>query len=235
MSRLNIKVTASNFNTFRPTIHGLLVNAGSDCQFVVSWMNEVYLETGENMSASTEAMLIQIVFAIGALVVVGGVISLIVARSKRQALRPTMSIILCGAGLAVIALLLNSLLFKSYDHVQLKKNQYYEVTSLTANMKQSLGSSHAANQPVSPQAKKASKNVTYLVKNLKQSKSALRLAQTAQTQMTTKRHPDTQLVRHNYRLILRAYFKSTGITDKQVDRATAHAYQQVTAYRRPVK
>lgn len=183
------------------------------------------------MSASTEALLIEIVFGVGALVVLGGLAGLLIARSKHQPLRPTMSVILCGAGLAVIALLLNNLLFRSYDHVQLKKNQYYEVTSLTANMKQSLASSRTANQPVSPQSKKASKNVTYLVKNLKQPSRALRLAKDAQHQLTTVKRPNVTLVRRNYRLILRTYFKQTGVTADQVDQLTAHAYHQATSYR----
>ncbi|MCH4123901.1 MAG: hypothetical protein LKH74_08745 [Levilactobacillus sp.] len=184
------------------------------------------------MSASTEALLIEIVFGVGALVVLGGLAGLLIARAKHQPLRPTMSVILCGAGLAVIALLLNNLLFRSYDHVQLKKNQYYEVTSLTANMKQSLASSRTANQPVSPQAKKASKNVTYLVKNLKQPHHAFTLAKAAQHQLTSVKHPDVQLVRRNYRVILRTYFKQTGITTEQVDQLTAHAYRQATSYQR---
>jgi len=182
------------------------------------------------MSASTETMLIKVVFAIGVLVVLSGLIGLMVARTKRQPLRPTMSVILCGAGLAVIALLLNNLLFRSYDDVQLKKNQYYEVTSLTANMKASLASSRTANQPVSTQSKKASKNVTYLVKNLKQSKSAREAAQMAQHQLVTVKHPDLKLVRRNYRIVLQHYFEDTGITAKQANRLTAHAYRQATSY-----
>ncbi len=193
-------------------------------------LERTYLEMGETMSASTEAMLIKIVFAVGALVVLGGLVGLLVARNKRQPLRPTMSVILCGAGLAVIALLLNNLLFLSYDHVQLKKNQYYEVTSLTANMKQSLASSRTANQPVSPQSKKASKNVTYLVKNLKQSASAKKAAQSAQQQLVHTKRPDLKLVHRQYRIILQHYFDSTGITAEQANRLTAHAYHQATSY-----
>lgn len=182
------------------------------------------------MSASTEATIIEIVFAVGALVVLGGLIGLIIARSRQQPLRPTMSVILCGAGLAIIALLLNNLLFRDYHHVQLKKNQYYEVTSLTANMKASLASSRTANQPISPQSQKASKNVTYLVKNLKQSPTAIQSAKAAQRQLTQAKRPNVQLVRRNYRIVLRKYFESTGVTANQANQLTAYAYHQATSY-----
>src|SRR5699024_4370462 len=99
---------------------------------------------------STEAIIIEIVFSLGALVAVGGLVGLLVAKAKHRALRPAMAVIISGAGLIIIAALLNVLLFKTYDHVQVKKNQYYEITSLAANMHASLASSQASDQPVTP-------------------------------------------------------------------------------------
>ncbi|MFC6207692.1 hypothetical protein [Levilactobacillus tongjiangensis] len=182
------------------------------------------------MSASTEAFLIQALFILGAIVVVGALIALLVARSQRKPLRPMMSVILCGAGLVVIAALLSTLLFKSYDNFQVKKDQYYEITSLTNNMHASLASSRTTNQPVSPQAKKASKNVTYLIKNLKQPKSSVRLAETAQHQLTQVKQPDVQLVRHNYRQILHHYFAQLTDSASTQQRLTKHAYDKVVTY-----
>lgn len=184
------------------------------------------------MSASTEAMLIEIVFSLGALVAVGGLVGLFVAKAKRRGLRPAMAIIISGAGLVIIAALLNVLLFKTYDHVQVKKDQYYEIVSLTANMNASLASSHARNQPVTPNAKKASKNVTYLIKHTDQATSSLRLAQAAQQQLTTRKHPDVTLIKRNYRLILDDYFKDTVRPDTVAQRLSHHAYRQATKMHR---
>ena len=182
------------------------------------------------MSASTEAIIIEIVFSLGALVAVGGLVGLLVAKAKHRALRPAMAVIISGAGLIIIAALLNVLLFKTYDHVQVKKNQYYEITSLTANMHASLASSQASDQPVTPTAKKASKNVTYLIKHTDQSKSAIQLAQTAQRELTTKKRPNIKLVQHNYRLILDDYFQDAVRPDHVAQRLSAHAYRQATHF-----
>ncbi|WP_143463584.1 hypothetical protein [Levilactobacillus enshiensis] len=183
------------------------------------------------MSASTEAILIEIVFGLGALIVIGGLVSLIVMKRHRQSMRPAMTIVLCGAGLVIIAILLNVLVFKTYDHVRVKKNQYYEATSLTTNMRASLASSRTANQPVSTQSKKASKNVTYLIKHLHQSKPAVKRAQAAQRELTTQKQPDLKLVRNNYRLILNGYFAGIIRQPATAQRVSQHAYHQVTTYR----
>lgn len=182
------------------------------------------------MSASTEAIIIEIVFSLGALIAVGGLIGLFIAKHRRRGLRPAMTIIFSGAGLVIIALLLNVLLFKTYDHVRVKKDQYYEIVSLTANMNTSLASSHAANQPVTPRDKKASKNVTYLVKHTDQGTTSLRLAKAAQTQLTTQKRPNMMLVKHNYRLILDHYFHETVQPSQTATRLSNHAYQQATKF-----
>lgn len=178
------------------------------------------------MSASSEAILIESLFGLGALIVIGGLVTLVIARKRQQTLRSPMTIIICGAGIAIIAVLLNVLMFKTYDNVRLKKNQYYEATSLTSNMRQSLASSRTANQPVAPNDKKASKNVTYLVKHTNQTKTALKRAQDAQQQLETKRHPDIQRVHRDYRVVLQSYFDKI-VTGKDADRLTKHAYRQV--------
>lgn len=182
------------------------------------------------MSASTEAIIIEIVFSLGALIAVGGLIGLLIAKNRRHGLRPAMTIIFSGAGLVIIALLLNVLLFKTYDHVRVKKDQYYEIISLTANMNTSLASSHAANQPITPRDKKASKNVTYLVKHTDQGATSLRLAKAAQAQLTTQKRPDLTLVKHNYRLILDHYFQDTVQPSRTATQLSNHAYQQATKF-----
>ena len=182
------------------------------------------------MSASTEAIIIEIVFSLGALVAVGGLVALLVAKAKHRALRPAMGVIISGAGLVIIAALLNVLLFKSYDHVQVKKTQYYEITSLTANMNASLASSHARHQPVTPAAKKASRNVTYLIKHTDQPKASVQLARTAQLELTTHKQPNIKLVKRNYRLILDDYFQTIVRPDHVAQRLSAHAYRQATHF-----
>lgn len=149
------------------------------------------------MSASTEAILIDLIFGLGALIVIAGLIGLLSSRRHKRSLRPMMSVILCGVGIAVIALLLNNLLFKTYAQLRVKKTQYYEITSLTTNMHQSLASSRTPHQPISPQAKKASRNVTYLVKHTNQTTKTIQLAQQAQHSLASQ-HPQVTLVRHNY-------------------------------------
>ncbi|NLR10267.1 MULTISPECIES: hypothetical protein [Lactobacillaceae] len=182
------------------------------------------------MSASTEAIIIEIVFSLGALVAVGGLVALLVAKTKHRALRPAMGVIISGAGLVIIAALLNVLLFKAYDHVRVKKTQYYEITSLTANMNASLASSHARHQPVTPNAKKASKNVTYLIKHTEQSKAAVQLAREAQRELTHRQQPNVALVKHNYRLILDDYFQTIVRPDHVAAQLSNHAYQQATKF-----
>lgn len=182
------------------------------------------------MSASTEAIIIEIVFSLGALIAAGDLIGLFIAKHRRRGLRPAMTIIFSGAGLVIIALLLNILIFKTYDHVRVKKDQYYEIVSLTANMNTSLASSHAENQPVTPRDKKASKNVTYLVKHTNQGNHSLRLAQAAQAQLTTQKRPDLKLVKRNYRLILDHYFQETVQPSRTATQLSNHAYQQATKF-----
>ncbi|MGO1970169.1 MAG: hypothetical protein ACTIIZ_10880 [Levilactobacillus brevis] len=181
------------------------------------------------MSASTEAILIDLIFGLGALIVIAGLIGLLFSRRHKRSLRPMMSVILCGVGIAVIALLLNNLLFKTYAQLRVKKTQYYEITSLTTNMHQSLASSRTPHQPISSQAKKASRNVTYLVKHTNQTTKTIQLAQQAQHSLASQ-YPQVTLVRHNYRLILNRQF-ATLTTDKSAaKRASHHAYQQVIHY-----
>ncbi|KRN03059.1 hypothetical protein FD13_GL000813 [Levilactobacillus senmaizukei DSM 21775 = NBRC 103853] len=177
------------------------------------------------MSASSEAILIEILFGLGALIVIGGLVSLIIARKRRQSLRSPMTIIICGAGIAVSAVLLNVLMFKTYDNVRLKKNQYYEATSLTSNMRQSLASTRTANQPVAPNDKKASKNVTYLVEHTNQTKASLTHAQDAQQQLA-KQHPDIKRIHRDYHYVLQSYFDKV-VTPQHADQLTKHAYHQV--------
>lgn len=185
------------------------------------------------MLASTEAILIETIFGLGALIAVAGLGGLIWTKRRQHALRPAMTVILCGVGIVVIASLLNVLLFKTYAGVRVKKNQYYEITSLTTNMHASLASSQGPNQPVSPQDKKASKNVTYLIAHTNQPASSKRWAQRAQTQLVSKKTPDVTLVKHAYKIILKNYF--SGITDsaKAQAKLNAHAYQHAT--QRPAK
>ncbi|NLR33033.1 hypothetical protein [Levilactobacillus tujiorum] len=178
------------------------------------------------MSASTEALIVELIFSFGAIVTVGGIIGLLIAKGKQKTLRPAMTIIISGAGLVIIATLLNVLLFKSYDHVQVKKDQYYEMVSLTANMHTSLASSQAANQPVTPTAKKASRNVTYLIKHTHQPKASLHRAQAAQRQLTTRKHPDLTLVKRHYRFILNHYVAQLGHSERVTQRLSDYAYRQ---------
>ena len=179
------------------------------------------------MSTSTEVILIESVFSLGALIALGGLIGLVALKKKHQALRPAMTVIVCGIGIAIIASLLNVLLFKSYAGVRVKKNQYYEITSLTTNMHASLASSQAPHQPVSPQAKRASRNVTYLVTHTGQSKHAKHLARVAQHQLTQHKTPNVTLVKANYQKILHDYFKDITSTPKTVTKLTHHAVKQV--------
>lgn len=179
------------------------------------------------MLASTEIKLIEGVFVAGVLVALVGLGILVWAKKHHRGFRPPMTLIVCGVGIVVIASLLNVLLFKTYAGVRVKKNQYYEITSLTTNMHASLASSQAANQPVTPQAKKASRNVTYLIDHLKQPASSRRLAKAAQYQLTQQRHPNITLVKKNYRRIFHRYF--TGITDSNqiISHLDTHVNQKI--------
>ena len=179
------------------------------------------------MSASTEIILIEIVFSLGALIALGGLVGLIWTKRHHQALRPAMTVIVCGVGIVIIASLLNVLLFKSYAGVRVKKNQYYEITSLTTNMHASLASSQAPNQPVTPQAKKASRNVTYLIDHTGQPTRSKRWAQAAQTQLTRRKTPDVALVKRNYQKILHQYFQGITSSAKTVTKLETHAVDRV--------
>ena len=180
------------------------------------------------MLASTEAILIEVLFSLGALIALGGLIALVWTKLHRRPFRPAMTVIICGVGIVVIASLLNVLLFKTYAGVRVKKNQYYEITSLTTNMHASLAGSQAPHQPVSPQAKKASRNVTYLVDHTGQSKRSQRLAAAAQRQLTQHTAPDIHLVKHNYRLILDQYFETVTHSTKAQAHLSTHAYRHAT-------
>ncbi|QMU07313.1 hypothetical protein [Levilactobacillus suantsaii] len=179
------------------------------------------------MLASTEVILIEILFSLGALIALGGLGGLIWAKVHQRALRPPMAIIVCGIGIVIIASLLNVLLFKTYAGVRVKKNQYYEITSLTTNMRASLATTHAKNQPVSPQSRKASKNVTYLIDHTDQPAKSKRWAKAAQRQFK-KTHPNATVVTTNYRRILRQYFSSVTQSSATVTKLTQHAIHQVT-------
>jgi len=184
------------------------------------------------MLASTEVLLIEILFCLGALIALGGLGVLIWTKRHHRGFRPAMAIIVCGVGVVIIASLLNVLLFRTYAGVRVKKNQYYEITSLTTNMHASLASSQAPNQPVSPQAKKASKNVTYLVDNMAQPAASKQLAQTAETQLTTKQQPNVALVRGAYREILQRYFTMITTSTKARQKLDQHTYRVVTQHPR---
>lgn len=179
------------------------------------------------MSTSTEVILIETVFSLGALIALGGLIGLVGLKKKHQALRPAMTVIVCGIGIVIIASLLNVLLFKSYAGVRVKKNQYYEITSLTTNMHASLASSQAPHQPVSPQAKRASRNVTYLITHTGQSQHTKRLAKAAQHQLTQRKTPNITLVKTNYQKILHAYFKDITPSAATANKLTRHAVKRV--------
>ncbi|KRO01165.1 hypothetical protein IV54_GL000523 [Levilactobacillus paucivorans] len=178
------------------------------------------------MSASTEALIIEIIFCLGAIIALGGLIGLIVTKQRHRPLRPAMAVIISGVGIVIIASLLNVLLFKTYDQTRVKKDDYYEITSLTNNMQASLASSQAANQPVSPSAKKASKNVTYLVKHMAQPVASRQDAQTAQSELTQRHHPRVTRVKAAYQRILNRYFKQIVHQPQQAKRLSQYAYQQ---------
>ncbi|KJW11713.1 hypothetical protein [Levilactobacillus spicheri] len=180
------------------------------------------------MLASTEAIIIEVVFSLGALIAVAGLGGLIWTKQHHRGFRPAMTVILCGVGIVIIASLLNVLLFKTYAGVRVKKNQYYEITSLTTNMRASLASSQAPQQPVTPAAKKASRNVTYLVTHTDQSQTARRAAKAAQRQLTQHKQPDVAVVKHNYRIILDHYFDAVTSSTKAQQHLSDHAYQHVT-------
>lgn len=180
------------------------------------------------MSASTEALIIEIIFCLGALIALGGIIGLVVTKNRHRTLRPAMAVIISGVGIVIIASLLNVLLFKTYDQTRVKKDDYYEITSLTSNMQASLASSQAANQPVTPAAKKASKNVTYLVKHIAQPAASRQDAQLAQRELTQHRHPNVNRVKAAYQRILNRYFKQIVQQPQRAQRLSHHAYQQAT-------